>query len=151
MTNTNELGPDQITNLDKMISEASERLETTGHASTNHAFNLGCSVGLIPALFFILLTYILTQGNWIAAVIMGLLMLLALLGFASFMASIARTNSVNRVYRDQIKPEIDSELMRLNIDQQTFYQFAVETLPEGATLLRPILSYSEKLNKTGEA
>ena len=89
---------------------------------------------MMSNVFIILFSFLISKGSWIAAVITALLMGIALLGFASLAANIARSNTLDRLYRQDILPEIDRTLEDLGVSQLDFNHFASRAQP-GKTLL----------------
>jgi hypothetical protein len=63
-------------------------------------------VGLLPAAIFVLVVYLVSKGGWVGAFIAAVIAILALGGFASLVAGIARTNTVRRTYVDEVLPEL---------------------------------------------
>ena len=59
--------------LIEYIETTAEFLDTTAQASANHAFNLGCMIGLFPVILIVIATLLLTNNNWVAAAIIGVL------------------------------------------------------------------------------
>lgn len=124
-------GPDQAIN--QMLEEAELKLDEAGKTSATQAFNLGCTTGLIPAMLFIAITYLATK-SWLAAVLMGILMVLALLGFANLAASMARTRTMQRIYNTEIATKIEQELTTQQISSEAFHKYAWDYLP-GSSLI----------------
>ena len=120
--------------LTELIETCQETLDQAEESSANRAFNLGCSVGLIPAALFVLLAYILSKGSWIAAAITSLLMVIMLMGFASLSASIARKNTLQRTYQEKVKPSIEAALAEMGVNRSSLDALADEMLPVGSAL-----------------
>ena len=118
-----------------LIQSADERLLTAGQDSANRAFNIGCTAGLIPAIFIMILTLVVTKGSWIAAVFMGILMIMGLFALANLSAYISRSNAYKRCYETEIGPEIKEALFQKGIDRQEFAQVTSDILPTGSPLL----------------
>jgi len=126
--------PESISTLDKFILEVNDELEKAGTASANQAFNVGCSVGLLPVIVIVLLAFFISGNSWIATAITAGLMLLAWIGFANLVAQISKSKSITRTYKDYLAERITRELRELNISQSQFNQTALEILPKGAAL-----------------
>ena len=59
--------PEDETVLANLAVYLNEKLENTVAASSSRAFNLGCSVGLLPGVILVGFTLIITHGNWVAS------------------------------------------------------------------------------------
>jgi len=126
------LTTEQQTFLEDLARTADEKLLTAGQDSANKAFNLGCSVGLLPAAVFIGLTLLITRGSWIATGFITGLMAIGLLAFANLSASVSRSRTLQRVYQQEILPEIEIELGQIGLDLVTFKAVALVTIsPDG--------------------
>jgi hypothetical protein len=132
-----------------VIEQVHEKLESAAQSNTTHAFNLGCSVGLLPAALIIGVAFLITKGSWIAAVITALLMAIALLGFASLVANITRVNIIENTYKNEALPQIEAVLQELDISRTDFDCLANQYLPEGA-YLRKYLSIPVAMEKITE-
>ncbi len=133
-------GPNPVIN--QILQEAEVKLEEAGKTSATQAFNLGCTTGLLPAAILIAIAF-LTTKSWLAAVLMGILMLLALLGFANLAASMARTRTMQRIYTTEIAIKIEQELTSQQISLQEFHEYAWEYLP-GSSLIGQYLPQPPK-------
>jgi hypothetical protein len=119
-----------------LISDWNDRLENAGRESAGHAFNLGCGFGLLPALAIVVFSYFSTNGSWVAAVIIGAFMIIALAGFSNLVASIARSGAYRRLYKQEIQPEVIRCLRGRNIQSLDFHQAALANLSPEAPFLR---------------
>jgi len=133
-----------------LIEQVHEKLESSAQSNTTHAFNLGCSVGLLPAALITGAAFFITKGSWIAAVITALLMAIALLGFASLVANITRANIIENTYKKEALPQIETVLQELNISRPDFDSLANQNLPEGACL-RKYLSIPGVVDSNAES
>ena len=124
--------------LEEIIQSANQKLETASLESTNRAFNLGCSVGFLPALIFVGIVYLVSNGGWVGAIIAAIIALLALGGFAGTVANIARSNAVKRVFAEEILPELENLQQARNIGMADLEQVAAACLPSGAILLHKL-------------
>ena len=143
------LTPEQQARLDSLANMAHEKLESAAQSSANQAFNLGCSVGLLPAALIVGLSFLITRGSWIAALITALLMGIALLGLASLAANIARSNSIDRAYRQEVLPQIEANLHELDINRTDFDCWADQNLPAGASLRKYLSNSASPPDATG--
>lgn len=128
--------PEQHQELSELAASLNEKLENAGQSAANQAFNLGCSVAVIPALIVMLIVYIVARSNWISIGGALVIVLLAVIGFANFAAYRARTNTIARTYQRDIHPEIVRTLNKMELDLSGFNQAAREVLPVNAVLLR---------------
>jgi hypothetical protein len=122
--------------LIRLAVESNEKLTTAGDEITSKAFNLGFSVGLAPVGLCVIIAIIATKGSWVAAVITAALLLIALLGFASLAANVSRSNTIERIYREQVQKSIERCLAELQIEPADFVNIATKNLPNNAVLLR---------------
>ena len=130
-----DLSPQQSQALAEMVSNANAGLEQAAQAAASHAFNLGCSVGMLPALVITAAAYFSTsRGGWVAAAITLVFMLLALAAFANLTAYISRKNTLRRIYRDEIQPQLAAQLSALNLTSADFEQFTQQNLPPEAAI-----------------
>jgi hypothetical protein len=120
--------------LAELASSLNEKLETRADAATNQAFNLGCFVGIVPLLSIVIATYFLTGRSWVGAAVMFVLMVLGLVLFANVVAAITRKNTLQRTYHDEIRPQIDQALYRMQRARSEFDGAASEVLAPGAAL-----------------
>ena len=130
--------------LAEEIDKLAQELDTIAQDSANHAFNLGCWSGLLPVFLITFFAYLLTNRSWVAAAIIGVLMLMALLGVANLIAKISLTNSVKRHYRDKVIPTIDQLQSNYNIDRQTLEKIILDQLPSGS-ILKTIIRDDDRL------
>lgn len=128
------LTPQDRETLVTLVEDANEKLEQAGQSGANYAFNLGCTVGLIPAIGIVLVTFIFSRGSWVMAAVAGLLMILAILVFANLVASIAKSRSIDRTYQINVNPEIERTIKGMAVPRLSFNSLAWEVLPEGAVL-----------------
>jgi hypothetical protein len=127
------IDPEKTGSIDLLLQTSEQKLNEAGQNSATQAFNLGCTVGIIPAGIIILITYIATRA-WLAVLITTILMLLALIGLANLAAFFARSKSIERVYKIEVASELARNLAELKISEQDFDQYAWQTLPETAYL-----------------
>jgi hypothetical protein len=134
MENQNHTIPaDKVEIINQLLQNSEEQLGETGKISATQAFNLGCSIGIIPAGFIILVTFIATR-SWFAALVSTVLMFVALISCANLVALIARSKSMERVYRDAIQPNIQSTLKQENISEADLTKYMWENVPITANL-----------------
>lgn len=130
----NALTPEQEQILIELINNLNERFESAVNTATSQAFNLGCSVGLLPGAIILVLTFFFSHGSLAALMIAALLVIISLLALANLVAYIARSRSITHIYQRQILPEIESNLRTLGQSRSDFEQMAAKILPQGAGL-----------------
>lgn len=126
--------PQQRETLANLAESANEKLESAGQTGANHAFNLGCYVSLLPAAAIILAAFIFGRGRLVVALVAGMLVLVAILGFANLAAYIAKSRTIDRTYELNVNPEIERTLKGMDITRPSFDSLAGEILPERAAL-----------------
>ena len=138
MTESNQISQpitsEQKELLEELAVTTNEKLITAGQDSANRAFNVGCTVGLLPALLLIGLTLLITRGSWIATALISGLMIMGLLAFANLSALISRSRAYDRMYQQELSPEIEEELQKFGVDRFSFERITAETIPPGAPL-----------------
>jgi hypothetical protein len=132
----------QEESLANLIQSFEEKLQVASQAGATYAFNLGCSMSLIPGFLLVIGAFLLFRGSWIAAGVMGVLGVMAALGFANLVASIAKTRTMERTYQRDVQPEIERRLKQLELDRASFQLIAAETLPENAMLVACLSKYT---------
>ncbi|MGW8249048.1 MAG: hypothetical protein ACWGO1_00270 [Anaerolineales bacterium] len=125
-----------------MVESLNERLRATGAGGAESAFGLGCGIGLLPVVGITLLLWIFGVVNLILGMMMLVVGLLALAGISILLANLARSNTVKRVYRTEVEPEIVRYLSRQRLSRQDFDTAAYQLLPVDAPLqgfLHPVM------------
>ena len=142
MTLLDEVMPSvgQMDDLKNQIVIANEKLELTSQTVSSHAFNLGCTVGSLPAAAIVLIVFLIAKGSLPSLMIAVFLVLSALVIFASLAAYLARSRTLQRVYDEQILPEIMNALHEMELSPAQLIRLAGELLPEGADLLKYLAS-----------
>jgi hypothetical protein len=146
-----ELTDDQSQSLMELAEEANQELESAGEAVASRAFNLGCSITLLPALAVILIVAVFTRLNWVAVFITTILVLVATVIVANMVAYTARTNSVERTYQTKVQPEIERRLRGLELERPAFDRLASQRLPEAAVLQRYLPPTPQETNSTDDS
>ena len=138
--------------INDLAIKFNENLLEQGRESANKAFNIGCSVGLIPSLMFIIITLILTKGSWIATGLISFMMGLGVLALANLSAYIARSKTYQRIYQTDILPELEHFLETNAADRDTFEEIAIESLPIDSPLVNyfSISRMNEILDESAE-
>jgi hypothetical protein len=127
---------DPYDTIKALIVAADERMEQTSQVATTHAFNLAISFGIIPAAIIMILVFLAVNGSLPTMLITGILVLIALVIFASLVVNIARERSLQRLFQEQILPELVENLEQLHIPRTELSQLALDQLPEGSILLK---------------
>ena len=144
------LSEEQNTALASLAESANARLETIAAASSSQAFNVGCSVGLMPGLFTVALVFFLSRGSIAAAAIAFLLVCLFLVLFANVVAYISRSKAIDRAYQDEINLEIELSLREGSFSRNTFEQAAGQVLPAEAALRKYLTTLQPKAENKEE-
>ena len=136
MNNTGPRTPynDATVSMMEIAEKYNNELEDAALETTNRAFNISCTIGLLPAGIIIGISFLLSRGSWIAAIITSLLMSVAVLGFASLAAGIARSNTIDRLFKEKISPAIDADLYEINLDRTQFSEIVLSEIPEAAII-----------------
>ena len=128
-----QLSPEKMEIIHQLLDESEYKVNEASQTSATQAFNLGCTIGLIPAALIVLITYIATQ-SWLAALLSGILMTLALIGLANLVALTARTRTIERIYKQEISPEAERILAENDISQAAFTSYIWDHMAPTATL-----------------
>ncbi len=131
-----ELDGQQHQTLVNLAQESNQALVEAGQGGANRAFNLSCSITLLPGLVIVLLVLFFSRLNWVAAAIAATLAVLVALGLANWSAYTAKRQTIRRVFEMEVEPQIRRTLSREHIPWSSFEQVAEETLPQDALLLR---------------
>jgi hypothetical protein len=120
--------------LTGLITEANETLETAVNQATHAAFNLGCLMGLLPAVIFAVVTFLVTGFSLIGAAMAVVLGITGAVAFANLAAMITRRNTLRRTYHEHVRPDITRALAQSGHSQAEFEQAARQTLTPSAPL-----------------
>lgn len=129
-----EFSPEQNEALAALVDRSDQVLVEAGQNSATRGFNLGCSVSLLPAAILVIIAFILTRGSWVFGFVSILLALLAVVGVANLVASIAKEKAMQRTFNEQIAPEIEQKLSEMQMDQDRFGLWVRKNLPYSAVL-----------------
>lgn len=128
--------------LESFALAMDEKLRDAGSSSAERAFGIGCGLGLIPIGGIIIFLYIFQVLNIILVVLLGFLGVLFLTGFSALLASVARANTVRRIYTEDVQPEIEGYTQRNRISREQFDTQVAQMLPVGAPMqayLSPVI------------
>jgi hypothetical protein len=118
----------------ELAESANEKLEQAVNEATHRAFNLGCLVGLLPAVIFALVIFLSTGFSFIGTAMAVVLGIVSAMAFANLAAMITRNNTVRNTYTNMILPEIEQSLSNAGVERQVFDQAARESLSPSAAL-----------------
>jgi uncharacterized protein (DUF58 family) len=136
MNTITELTPGQSQALLEIAEEANQELESAGESVASRAFNLGCSITLLPALAVVLIVAVTSRMNWVAIFLTSILALVSMLIVANLVAYTARNNTVKRTFDEKVQPEIERKMNDLDLERSLFNRLAVQRLPKAAVLRR---------------
>jgi hypothetical protein len=132
---TNEALFDEKQILIDLAKTSNEQLEGASQASAYRAFNLGCMLGIIPALLVGLIAFLTAHFSWIAGVTAALIMLIAAMGFAGLAAYLTRARRMERIFREEVYPELTRKLAEMQVAMPDFLEIASQELPSNAALI----------------
>jgi hypothetical protein len=121
--------------LSELAESSNEQLETAVASASSRAFNLGCSLWLLPTVIVILTVFILSRANWAMTSIAFIIVVLAAAIFTLYVAQQAKKKSTERIYRQDVNPEIDRALREIGVERATFDAQARVSLEPGSLLL----------------
>lgn len=127
---------DVIKKISDHAVSINEKLLDMGQHSTNYAFNIGIYIGLIPTLGITIGVFLATKGSWAATGIVAAILGIAMIAFANLAAFQAGSNTVQRIYLDQLFPQTEQFLNETHIDRSTYERIAFEHLPVGSPLTK---------------
>ncbi len=120
--------------LTAFVESENEKLRAAGAESAEKAFGIGCGLGLLPVVIIAVVLYAFNVVNFILAMILLLMGLLAVVGISMLLASRARINAERRSYQDTVNPEILQYLDEVELTPQQFSEIVDEQLPDDAPL-----------------
>lgn len=129
-----QLSAEASLELRQLAESLNEKLREAGSSSAERAFGIGCGAGLLPVLAMILILLLLRVFNVIIGFALLVMAVLVLLGAGMLAASIARTNSMRRVYDNEVEPEISRFGARNKLPRADFDALVYPMLPDGAPL-----------------
>lgn len=140
---TPPLDSSQSQELSSLAERLNESLRLSGASSAEHAFGLGCTIGLTPILVILLVLFIFKVVNLILAFILLGLAILAMVGIAMLAAQMARQNGMKRAYQMGVEAEINQYLAQSRLTRPQFDFLVSGLLPEDAPL-QAFLSLKEQ-------
>jgi hypothetical protein len=136
------LSEDRTEDIKQIAATMNERLDSYSLGNATKALNLSCSIAVIPGTIIIVLVLVFSKFNWIITAISTLLIGVTVFLLANLASSLSRSRSMERLYTDEIQPEINNVLDEYQMSREQFTQIAQETLQPDAPLLRQIMAES---------
>jgi hypothetical protein len=138
------LTSEQTEALKQLAESANEKLHQAGASQAEMAFGMGCGLGFGPIALVVLLLLIFHVINFILAFMLWLLAALALIGVSTLLAIQARARKTERIYRDEIQPQIENTLNTLSLDRDSFDRLARQSLPADADLQKFLSTFDSE-------
>ena len=79
--------------LSELAESTNQEFEAAVASSSNRAFNLGCSLTLLPGIILVLLVFILSRANWAMTLVTAVLVTMVAAIFTIFVAQQTKTRS----------------------------------------------------------
>jgi hypothetical protein len=117
-----------------LVEDLNDKMRSSGAGGSERAFGLGCAMGLLPVIGIILLLFVFQVINLVLAMFLLVIGLLGVAGISALLASLARTNTHKRIFREVGDPEIVQFISEHHLSRQTFDTLAHQSLPEDAPL-----------------
>ncbi len=124
----------EVETLDDLVLAAHQELEAAVLHESNRAFNLGLRTWLIPAALIIIVVFIFSKSNWAMTAITAVLIGLAVIVFAIFVAAQSKAKSPPRIYAKLLAGEVKRKHHELGHTPDEFARRAMEILPDEALL-----------------
>jgi multisubunit Na+/H+ antiporter MnhC subunit len=124
----------EVQSVDDLVLAANQELEARVLQESNRAFNMGCALWLIPGGLLIAAIFVISKANWAMTGITIVLIGLAAIVFALFVASRSKSKSPTRIYEDQLASEVQRKLSDLAQTREAFVLRAHEILPDETLL-----------------
>jgi hypothetical protein len=128
------LSPEQHQEIAEFVEAENEKLRAAGAESAEQAFGMGCGLGLLPTIIIIIVLFVLKVINFILAIVLLGMGILAVVGISMLLASRARVNSERTTYQTSVEPEIIQYFDERDLPAQQFGAIVREQLPENAPL-----------------
>jgi hypothetical protein len=133
----------ESSDLASLAHALNEKLEEAARDSVNHAFNVSCSVSLLPVAVLVVAVFFLSRANWVVSFVAAVVGVMLALGFAALVSNTARARSIERTYQLYVAPSIERYLSSAQLTRAEFDLQAAGELPEGA-LLKQYLAVPER-------
>lgn len=124
----------EVQSVEDLVLAANQELTARVLQESNRAFNMGCALWLIPGGLLIIAIFVISRANWAMTGITIVLVGLAAIVFALFVASRSKSKSPARIYEAQLASEVLRKLSELTQTPETFAQQVLEILPDETLL-----------------
>ncbi len=124
----------EVESLDDLILSANLALQAAVQHESNRAFNLGLRVWLIPGGLLVIVVFAFSKANWAMTGITAVLVVLATIVFALFVASRSKAKSPARIYAQHLSNLVRAQLDHIGETHAGFTKRALEFLPAEALL-----------------
>jgi hypothetical protein len=135
---SDEFTDEKIETIQQLAVVANEKMDSGSLGNATQALNLGCTITFIPGIILVILVLLFSRFNWVMASITLVLVVLASLLFANLVSTLARKRSIERIYHQEVDPEIDRNLVEAGIQREQFNEETVNFLPANAPLVQMI-------------
>jgi hypothetical protein len=122
--------------LEQFLENIDEQLEESGRLTANRAFNLGCWLGLAPAVVLTAIVFFLSEGSWVVTVVSAVMILISLIAIANLIAYISKNKALKRTFIEEIQPQIDAEIRQMHISKTEFCDTAAGILPPESLIIQ---------------
>lgn len=112
------------------------RLLDTSAEISDRAFNLGCGLGILLLILWGIAVYFIGGRSWLLLAISIVVFSLAVLWLVVLVTDISRNRAIQRVYRDEIQPELEEYSRVREIEMSQIEETAHHELPDKAPLLK---------------
>jgi hypothetical protein len=126
--------PPASAELVKLAEATNAELEEAVNQATHQAFNLGCLLGLLPAVIFAVVIFLVSGFSLIGSLMAIVLGLTGAIAFANLAAMITRRNTANRKYQNEVAPSLARRLAEAGFTRAEFDLAARQTLSPTAPL-----------------
>ena len=120
--------------LVSLVEKLNDEMKSSGSSGSEKAFGLGCGLGLLPVIGIILFLFVFQVINLVLAMFLLVVGLLGVAGISALLASLARSNTHKRIFREVGDPEIVQFISQYHLSRQAFDTLARQILPEDAPL-----------------
>lgn len=132
------VAPARNREIQSMAGSMNDELAQAGAEIADRAFNLGCGMSFFLLVGVGLVVYFIGGRNWLMVFIALIPASIAALWGVVLLTDIARTRAIQRVYREEVQPQINNFNRRRRIPPAHFDEVAHRSLPKGAPLLKHI-------------
>lgn len=122
--------------IDDFLISLDNRLYKTSADISDRAFNLSCGLGLLLLIFWSVGVYFVGGRNWLLLIIAIIVFSLAVLWIVILVTDISRNQAMKRVYRDEIRPDLEAYSEKNQVEVEAIEAEAHRTLADQAPLLK---------------